>query len=62
LQIRECNDDNPKEIFVSYEIGKNHFVASVCDQCFSQVDDDLDIHQISKESFESAIREVQSVQ
>ena len=62
MQIRDCNDDNPKEIFVSCEIGKNKFVASICDECFSQVDDDLDIQQISKESFESAIRQVQGVQ
>ena len=53
MQIKKCNDDNPKNNYVSYTLGKTKFVAKVCDQCFKETKEDLDLETISKESFES---------
>ena len=53
MQIKKCNDENPKRNYVSYTLGKTPCVARVCDKCLSEIDDDLEIETISKESFES---------
>jgi len=54
LQIKKCNDDNsPKSNYVSYTLGKTKYVAKVCDQCFKETEEDLELETISKESFES---------
>jgi hypothetical protein len=53
LRIKKCNDDNPKKNYVSYTLGKTKFIAKICDQCFKETKEDLDIETISKESFES---------
>jgi hypothetical protein len=58
LQIKKCNDENPKNNYVSYSLGKTKFVAKVCDRCFSETEEDLEIETISKESFESFKLEV----
>ena len=58
MQIKKCDDNNPKEFYISYNLGKSYFVARICKECFSQVDDDLEVQQISKESFELAKLEV----
>jgi hypothetical protein len=58
LQIKKCNDENPKRNYVSYTLGKTKFVARVCDHCFSETEEDLELETISKESFESFKLEV----
>jgi len=60
LQIKKCNDENQKNNYVSYSLGKNKFVARICDHCFSEADEDLELETISKESFESFKLEVLS--
>ena len=60
MQIKKCNDDNPKSNYISYSLGKTKFVAKVCDHCFSETEEDLEIKTISKESFESFKLEVLS--
>lgn len=58
MQIKKCNDDNPKRNYVSFTLGKIKYVAKVCDQCLSETEEDLEIETISKESFESFKLEV----
>ena len=58
MQIKKCNDNNPKRNYVSFTLGKRKYVAKVCDQCFSETEEDLEIEAISKESFESFKLEV----
>lgn len=58
MQIKKCNDDKPKKNYISYSLGKNDYVARICNQCFTEVDDDLEVETISKESFESFKLEV----
>ena len=58
MQIKKCNDDNPKSNYISYSLGKTKFVAKVCDHCFSETEEELEIKTISKESFESFKLEV----
>jgi len=58
-KIKKCNDENPKNNYVSFTISKIKFVARVCDQCFKESKEDLELETISKESFESFKLEVQ---
>ena len=53
MRIKKCKDDNPKNNYVSYTLGKTKYVAKVCDECFKETKEDLDLETISKESFES---------
>lgn len=53
MRIKKCKDDNPKNNYVSYTLGKTKYVARVCDECFKETKEDLDLETISKESFES---------
>lgn len=60
MQIKKCNDENQKNNYVSYSLGKTKYVAKVCDHCLSVTEEDLEIQTISKESFESFKLEVLS--
>jgi hypothetical protein len=52
LELKQCPHDNLKTHYMSYCLFKRRFVARICEECFEDIDQDLDIFEISKESYE----------